>query len=390
VLHVIPAVAARYGGPSTAIVGMCDALNRLDGITAEVATTDSDGPDQYKAQTWPANNTMLHLFPACYSGRRKCSIELNRWLANKIHHYDIIHTHTAWSFLIADVCRAARQHSKPVVYRPCGMLSPYSWAKNRALKYAYWLARERWNVVTAAAIHCTSVGEADEVRAHRVARGRVCVIPLGLDPEAWSTSRDAEALRGLCGPAAGDRPILLFLSRLHPKKGIVDFLLPAFARVNKPAFLAIAGGADESTPDYRGAVESAIDRMGLQGRVAVLGSVASAERWRLFDGAAAFVLPSHQENFGLVVTEAMARGCPVIISDRVQAGDHVIAAKAGSVVPLSIDAFAEAMDALLANASSRAEMGQSSREYARTELGWHRIAKQVYEMYRDCLRHANS
>src|SRR5262249_18375982 len=147
------------------------------------------------------------------------------------------------------------------------------------------------------------------------------------------------------------------------------------------AFLVIAGGPDEHEPGYEGQVRTAAQRLGLSGRVALLGRVPPEERWWLFDGAAAFVLPSHSENFGIVVTEAMARGVPVVVSEGVQAGDHVRRAGAGRVVPLQVEALAETFEELLADARARSRMGQWGREYVRTNLSWERAASAIARAY---------
>ena len=150
-----------------------------------------------------------------------------------------------------------------------------------------------------------------------------------MDADAWDVPNDPCVLSAMCGPNAVGRPILLFLSRIHPKKGIADILLPALARSKSNAFLAIVGGADSHEAGYLETVRREIERLGLAERVALLGPIAAAQRWHLFDGAAAFVLPSHSENFGIVVAEAMgARAAPWWFPTLFQAAEHVRARRA--------------------------------------------------------------
>src|SRR5207248_11444254 len=125
--------------------------------------------------------------------------------------------------------------------------------------------------------------------------------------------------------------------------------LPALSRAKTDFFLAIAGGPDPHAPGYATEIKQQIESLGLTDRVALLGPIAPAERWQLFDGAAGFVLPSRSENFGIAVAQAMARGCAVLITEGVQAGSHVQRAGAGIVVPYGADALAHAIDDLLAN-----------------------------------------
>jgi len=383
-LHVIPSISSAEGGPSLAIGPLCTSLNRIPGIHVEIATTvaESGVPNR---ETVSVNKTTIHRFARSNPRGVKHSRELTRWLRSRASEFDLIHIHTLWSLVSSSACRLAGSARVPYIIRPAGMLSPYSWAHGWLKKWLYWHCRDRRLVARAAALHATSAGEAAELRGMRL-RPPVNMIPLGVDPQAWSTPADRGKLRQLCGPTAGDLPIFLFLSRLHPKKGVVDYLLPAFARLKRPAFLAIAGGADGSVPDYPCEIEAAIRDLGLSERVALLGPVAPADRWQLFDGATAFVLPSHQENFGIVVAEAMARGCPVVISDRVQSCDHVLASGAGRVIPLEIDSFASAMAELLEDEPTRTKMSRSGPPYARAELDWDSIATKIAEMYRACLR----
>ena len=373
VLHVIPAVAPRYGGPSTSLWPMTSAIARLPGIANEVLTTAADGPrDRLKVSDLPRDRVAVHLM----SGLRPFAA----WLRSHVREFDLIDIHTLWNLPTAVAAHAARRAGRPYTIRPCGMLSAYSWQRHWAKKRAYWWAVERRNVRGAAAFHATSPGELRDIRAAGVT-APVFDIPLGLEDAAFATPRDPDWLRQRCGPAAGDRPIVLFLSRLHPKKGVADVLIPAFSAVKADAFLAIVGGVDDSTPGYGETVRRAIARHGLTDRVAVLGPVPVADRWAAFDGAAAFVLPSHSENFGLVVTEAMARGCPVVVTDQVQSHEHVTASGGGSVVPVDAGAVASAIDIILAEPARAVAKGEAGRKYASSHLNWDRIARRIVEMY---------
>jgi glycosyltransferase involved in cell wall biosynthesis len=339
------------------------------GVEVEIAATDQDGPGRLTRDALPATAIPVHLFP----GVR----ELGGWLEGQIGRFDLVHTHSLWNPHVAAACRTARRAHVPYVVRPCGMLSKYTWRRGWLKKRAYWWTVERRNIRGAAAIHATSDGELADVLACRVT-APVDVIPLGMEPAGFNTPVRQSWLRDRCGPAAGDRPIVLFLSRLHPKKGVTDFLLPAFAHLKADAHLAIAGGVDDSTPSYGIEVEKMVERLGLSGRVSLLGPVSPADRWAAYDGAAAFCLPSHSENFGIVVTEAMVRGCPVVAAEGVEAVQHVVAAGAGRKVPLDVAAIAAALDATLAES---AVLGRRGQEYVAAHLRWPAIARQIIDLY---------
>jgi len=388
VLHVIPSIAPRYGGPSTALLPMVQALNDLRDVRADIATTDADGAGgRFLPEQLHDLGPLLHLFRRSFSERWKFSAGLWSWLRRHVRDYDLLHVHALWTFSTAAACAAARRHGIPVIVRPCGMLSAYTWGRTAWQKRLYWSMIERRNLNTACRFHVTSVGEAAEVARLALRRtARTVVIPHGVEPAAWQTERQPERLRQLCGGRAGERPIILFLSRLHPKKGLVDLLLPALARLRSDAFLAIAGGADDHAPGHEAEVRAAIDTLRLNDRVAVLGRISPTDRWSLFDGAAVFALPSHSENFGIVVAEAMARGTPVVVSEEVQSCEHVNVAKAGRVVPLDVDALAGALDELLVEPIGRAAIGERGWRYARDHFCWDQVALRIRAMYEGCLR----
>jgi glycosyltransferase involved in cell wall biosynthesis len=378
---VIAAVAPRYGGPSTAIWRLSGALREVGGFRVEVATTDADGPrGVLAADALPAHAGIVHLFRRDRGETFKYSRGLGRWLADHARDYDLIHAHGQWNYPTAAACRAARRARVPYVLRPCGMFSDYSWGKSWLKKRLYWWLTERRNVRQAAAFHVTSPEEQQEVLRLGV-RAPVEVIPLGVEAEAWSTPAESGWLRQQC-PQAGDRPIVLFLSRLHPKKGVTDLLLPAFAKLAPDCFLVIAGGEDGQAAWYAAQVEDAVGRLGLRDRVALLGPVPPARRWAALDGAALFVLPSHSENFGQAVTEAMARGVPVVVTSGVQVAEHVAASGGGVVVPPDAAALAQALGIWLADPARRAAAAANGRRYTRATFSWRRTAELLGDLYR--------
>jgi glycosyltransferase involved in cell wall biosynthesis len=304
---------------------------------------------------------------------------MSHWLSAHAGDYDVIQVHSNWNHPVAAACRAARRAGVPYIIRPCGMLSDYTWEKSKWKKRAYWWLRERTNIRRAAGFHVTSDDEQQEVRRLGVTTP-IEVVPLGIGNDAWDAPVERDWLRAQC-PQAGNRPIVLFLSRLHPKKGITDLLLPALARLKSDAFLAVVGGEDAHTPGFTRQIEEEITRCGLGARIALLGAVAPERRWAAFDGADMFVLTSHSENFGIVVAEAMARGKPVVITSGVQFAKHVTASQAGTVVRPDADELAASLDGWLSDPSRRARAGESGRRYIQQHFTWRRTAQRLAELY---------
>lgn len=381
ILHVMAAVAPNYGGPSAAIWPMLTALHEA-GAKVELATTDAAGPNrQWSREQMPNVGFPLHVVP----GKGESPSQLIEWVRSNIRQYDVVHTHGIWHRHGSATMAAARAAGKPYVIRTCGMLAPYSWNRRWWKKRPYWWLVERRNVRAAAAFHVTSPGERAEVAEWKLP-GPIHEIPLGLDAAAFRTPRDDRTLRERCGTAVGDRPIVLFLGRLHPVKGITDCLLPALAKLRSDCFLALVGDPVEDVPGYPAEIRSMAERLGLTNRIALLGAIYGKEKWACYDGAAVTVQPSHTENFGLSVAEAMARGCPVIVTEGVQSRSIVEAAQGGWVVPFHPDRLAETLDEALSNPSTTQTRGQAGQEYVRRELGWDRIAQTLVSLYHNVAR----
>ncbi len=165
-----------------------------------------------------------------------------------------------------------------------------------------------------------------QFRGHRY---RETVVGYGTAAPPAPSSAQAEAFRA-AAPSLGDRPYLLYLSRIHPKKGC-DLLIEAFAaagEVRPDLQLVIAG---PGTPQILETLRGQAERLGVGDRIHWPGMLQGDAKWGAFHGADVFILPSHQENFGIVVAEALGCGKPVLISDKVNIWREVEAAGAGLV-----------------------------------------------------------
>ena len=362
---------------------MTGALRELGGIDVDIATTDADGPGaNLTAADLPMDAGVVHLFRRDSGESQKYSRGLTQWLNVHARDYDVIQIHSTWNHAIFAARRAARRAGVPYIIRPCGNLSDYTWQKSKWKKRVYWwLRRAENNIRYAAGFHVTSNDERAEVLRLGVTVP-VDVIPLGIGNDAWQTPVEPNWLREQC-PQAGNRPLLLFLSRMHPKKGITEFLLPALARMKSDAFLAIVGGEDNHAPGFIRHVHSEIDRLGLGQKVMLLGPVPPQRAGKAaFDGADVFVLPSLSENFGIVVAEAMARGKPVVVTTGVQFAEHVTAASAaGTFIKPGVRELAECLDLWLSNPSRRTVAGESGRQYIQNQFTWQRTAKRLADLY---------
>lgn len=382
VLHVIAAVARRYGGPSTAVLGMCRAI-QASGLEPVVVTTDADGPHRL---TVPLGSMVrFDGVPAVFFRRQwsetlKYSRPLARWLEAHAADFDVVHVHGVFSHACLAAARAARRHGVPYVVRALGMLDPWSLGRRQLAKRIAWPLGVSRLLAGAAAIHYTA---AEEQRLAERLRGLApgVVIPLGVDDALLefapvATGPAAPDLAGLAG-----HPYVLALSRLHPKKGL-ELLVDAFLEVTADGGsmgrwrLVLAGDGD---PRYVSGLRARA-RNG-SGRVLFPGWLDGPRKHAILAGASLLASPSHQENFGLAAIEALACGVPVLVSTDVNLADEIRAAGAGWVTPLAPDALRAALGAALREGSGLASRGAAGRALVRARFTWSRVSTALVDLY---------
>lgn len=376
VLHVIPSAAPRDGGPAVAVRAMARTL-AARGLEVTVATTDAGlaiPPGAAAGAPVWEEGAEYRYFSASLRSGWKLSRPLSRWLHAHVGSYDAVHVHALFSYPTIPACRAAEAAGVPFVLRPLGTLDPWSLRRHAWKKRPYLALIERRHLRAASAIHATSAAEADAVAALGYA-DRVRTIPLGVDAPPPPPREP---------PAAGAPLRLLFLSRVHPKKGL-PLLLAAMAGASGEidARLTVAG---TGAPGYLREMEALCHRLGLSGRVRFAGHLEGAGKEAALREADVFVLPSYQENFGIAVAEAMAAGLPVLVSDQVGIAEEVREAGAGLVVPAEAEAIAGALSSLAARPAARIAMGAAGARLARERFSWDRTADGLVELYRDITR----
>jgi len=390
ILQIVPSISLVYGGPSQMVRGFSQALAQT-GAEVTVLTTDSNGDSGQDPLEVPLNQPIqqdgytVRYFRCSPFRRYKFSVDLLRWLSQNAQNYDIAHIHALFSPISTAAATVARQKKLPYVLRPLGTLDPADLAKKKRLKQVYGQLLERPNLAGAAALHFTSPLEAEISHRFGVATTD-WVIPLGVDPQPrLSTAEQHQILDALQVPR--DQPLVLFLSRLDPKKGL-DLLIPALAQVAQAAipFHLVLAGDNPQDPTYKQAIEQRIQTLGLAERTTMTGFVRGVQKQALLQAADLFVLPSYYENFGIAVAEAMLAGLPVVISKGVYIWPDIVAGGAGWVCDLSAEALAVVLTESLENPDERKLRGQQAQRYAQTHYRWDAIAKQTLAAYGQVLR----
>jgi glycosyltransferase involved in cell wall biosynthesis len=213
----------------------------------------------------------------------------------------------------------------------------------------------------AAAVHFTS--EQERLEAFEVApEGRSIVLPNPVALEKPAAALGADWLRTHY-PSIGQRKIILFLSRLDPKKGL-DLLFEAFAFVRRhtsDVVLVVSGDGEKS---FVASLQKMVAALGIGDRVVWTGFIDGLEKYAAFEEASVFVLPSHSENFGVSVVEAMSHGLPAIVSDQVALHREIAEANAGLVVPCAVPELGAALLTLCTDTEFRNAAGRQSKRLA--------------------------
>jgi len=381
VLHVIPSLAVADGGPRQVVLNVCERLAAA-GVEAEIATTAL--LDELQHLTAASEEVRVWMFSRSAARVWKYSGGLAKWLRTHAADYDLIHAHAAFTFSTWAARCAAERAGVPLVISPHGTLSPYSLQRKWLRKWAYWQLVERRNLRAASWLHATTPAEQEELQSLLPGQ-RVECVALGVGQAAWHAPRQPGAFRRRYG-ISEHCPLLLFLARLDPGKGLADVLLPALAGLEQVQ-LAVVGDPAGGQANYLTQVKAEIERLGLTTRVSLLGAIYGDERWAAYDDADVYVLPSYHENFGLSVVEAMARGVPCVVTPGVQCGVYVEQAEAGRVVAQDQAALRAAIAELLARpAAERYAMGCRGIQYVRQHMTWNQTAQKLVELYRSVRR----
>ncbi|HWS99665.1 MAG TPA: glycosyltransferase [Pyrinomonadaceae bacterium] len=379
VLHVIPAVAARYGGPSRAVFEMCGAVAER-GMKVLVATTDADGPGRLAVETgtpFMYEGVETIFFARRLSERFGYSRGLARWLKLNAGGFDVAHIHAVFSHPCVAAARACRLSRVPYVVRPLGSLDPWSMKQKPWRKRLLWHAAAGRMLREAAAVHYTTLEERRLAESTLGLTGGV-VIPLGV--EAGDAAAGDFWHRN---PALGNGPYVLALTRLHPKKNL-ESLIAAFlslsARGDFAGWRLIVAGDGED--DYVARLKRCAAG---SPRIVFTGWLGGEDKALALRGAELLALPSRQENFGLCVAEALARGVPVLVSRQVNLAAEIEEARAGWVTGMEQHELERALAEAMSDANERERRGRAGRDFAARHLAWPRVAAQLVALYQSII-----
>jgi glycosyltransferase involved in cell wall biosynthesis len=331
ILHCISSVDPRNGGPIEGLKQL-SAINQQHGHEVEVMSLDAPDAPWVKACPIPC-----HAMGPTYIGSYAYSPRWVPWLKANAHRYDAVIVNGIWQYHAFGVWRALRGTTTPYFVFTHGMLDPWfkrHYPLKHLKKWLFWPWAEYRVLRDATAVMFTCEDE------RRLARQSFWLYKCDEFVVSYGTSAPPanEAVQRQAFyerfPALQGKRALLFLGRVHEKKG-ADLLFTAFAALRarqpdqlKDVQLVMAGPADH---EYGQRMQALVKRLGIGDQVTWTGMVSGDVKWGAFRTAEAFILPSHQENFGIAVAEAMACGLPVLISNQVNIWREIQQADGGLV-----------------------------------------------------------
>jgi glycosyltransferase involved in cell wall biosynthesis len=365
IAQIVPSLEEKHGGPSKSVQRLAAALSRLGHEVDLLATR----PGNETAVTEDGRLRVLQ-FRRDRPEFLCASTDLQDHLRQ--HTYDCLHHHALWLRTLHYACQAGRATGARLVISPRGMLSDWSWRHRRWKK---WLAARLVHpgaFAQAQGWHATSAAEADDIRRRGFAQP-VCVAPNGVEvPSAEELTRAHEAWTQLC-PAVAERPVAVFYSRFHRKKRLLELIDLWIDTAPKKWLLLVVGIPQEYTVE---SLTAYVQRHSSREQIAVFDG---SDRPPPYGVASLFLLPSHSENFGMVVAEAMAWGVPVLVTDSTPWAE-LSEQNAGWCVPW--ENYGSALRQAIAESSDRLEQrGARARDWVLARYSWEQAARPLAEFY---------
>jgi glycosyltransferase involved in cell wall biosynthesis len=325
-LHVLHSLDPRGGGPAEGVKQLVAAARTL-GVGVEVAVLETPDAAWVSEYDCPVHDLGPSYLKYGYAPR------FGSWLKHNSARFAGVVVNGLWQYQTLGTWRALRGSAVPYYVYTHGMLDPWfkrEYPLKHLKKLAYWPWAEHRVLRDARAVLFTCEEERRLAReSFPRYRANEVVVNYGVPEPSGDPTRARQAFLAQFPHLQGQR-FLLFLSRIHPKKGC-DLLIRAFAAAvrREPALRLVIAG-----PDQVGAQRSLMalaDQLGVSSSITWTGMIRGDVKTGALRAAEALVLPSHQENFGMVVAEALACGTPVLISDKVNIWREVVEDQAGMV-----------------------------------------------------------
>ena len=383
VLHIIEGLGGEAGGPSRSVQGLVVSLSQL-GVDAHLATL-CKGAHPWVDGVWD--------FAELSGGVG----EFREYLRSISP--DVVHIHGLWRLRLHGVASICKKFNVPYIIAPRGMLEPWSlqqkWLKKRI---ARWLYQDK-DLKCAAALHATAESEAEQFRKLGFKN------PIIISPNGVNVPMNGERGMGNGERKSGEKRRVLFVSRMHPKKGVME-LVEAWGRLVVSRQSSVVSGwecelvytvSGELEKEYEAKVKARVKELGIEDQFIFTGALNDDEKWGAYARADLFVLPTYSENFGIVVAEALWAGVPVITTKGTPwyelegyANSQLTTLnsklKCGWWIDTGVELLVKALgEATALSDVERREMGARGRKLVEEKYTWDAVVKAMVKGYEDVL-----
>ena len=359
ILHVIAGMQ-KAAGTSVFCGEVCNGLVAL-GHEVSIAVVNPEAPDCYPI------DSRVELISV---------VSLLHSTTPSLLHFDLIHIHALWSPILHKVAKWARANKIPVVWSPHGMLTPWAMNNRWLKKHLAWWLYQRWDLARADLLHVTAESEVEDVRRMGL-KNRVVVAPLGVNVDD----------RLECVERGDGKKTLLFVSRVQKKKGLEN-LVRAWAQLTleiKRKWIVRIVGPDQE--GHTAELMALCDELGCSSDFEFVGPKYGDELQREYASADLFVLPTHSENFGSVVIEALAHSVPVITTKGAP-WQELEARGCGWWIDIGVEPLAKVLkEAIATPDEKRREMGLRGRKLVEEKYIWAVVTEKILCGYNSCIKH---
>ena len=361
-LMIIPGLDKRLGGTTTLSIGFFDELRKLTSVTLVTTYTDQELDfidDRFK------NNPDVKLFRS-FSNRIKYSSEQQKFLIKHINEYNLVHVHGLWHLGAYPASKLAMKKNIPYIISPHGMLEPDAMNRSKLKKQLFWKAGYAQVFKRANAIHCTAKNEiSSTLRVEPTAN--TFLVPNGVNLPMTTYKKIPNQL--------------LFIGRVHPKKGI-DRLIEAFASLENSELKLIVAGTGDKT--YESEIKELIQSQQLTNQIKLIGFVDGDQKQKLLAESQIVCVPSFSEGMPLVSLETMASGTPLLItkpSNVPEVSEYDCGLELENNEPKTI---AEGIEVLLN--SDLSKKAENAVNLVRSKFLWNKVARSLFDEYQKYIK----
>ncbi len=366
ILHVLPSLDCRFGGPVFSAIEMLSEMT-TEGMDVTLVSTVPRRPSSaLRVYEFPSV-----IFQSTWGGKWGFSMACGRWLRKNIPFYDLVQIDSVFTYTTFVASRACRKHGIPYIVRPCGALAPYGMKRKRLKKSIYFRLIEKRNLIHAAAIRCVSQREADHV-ARVIKHHRLEIVPVGTNIQPVRAE-------------SGDKKNILFLGRFSPEKGITAFIeaLRLLSEKRRDFHACLCGDKNSA---YGRRIQRLIQDKKISDVVSCHDFIESREKQQMLSRAACLVLPSLSESLGLAAVEAMACQVPVVVSTSAGLAEDVMENKSGLVVNHDPASVADALSFILDQPDEARKMGEAGKRLVDEKYRWKPVVARLKNIYAEILK----